>query len=106
MEKGQIETTIVLVLLLIVTFTLIFFVFNNFMGMSIFETQETGFGVSTPVGGIDFTEKINTDDKEIIKESSKANNFLKYSISIAFILFVIGYVAYLFYREYNKNKKK
>ena len=106
MKKGQIATTIVLVLLLIVAFTLIFLVFRNFTGMAMFESQETGLSVSTPMGDINFTEKINTEDKEIIKESSKANNFIKYAISIAFILLVIGYITYLFYREYNRNKRK
>jgi preprotein translocase subunit SecG len=106
MGKGQIATTIILVLLLIVAFTLIFLVFRNFIGMATLESQETELSVSTPVGNINFTEKINTEDKEIIKESSKANNFLKYSISIAFILLVVGYMTYLFYREYNRNKRK
>ncbi|MEK6925656.1 MAG: hypothetical protein AABW50_00095 [Nanoarchaeota archaeon] len=92
-KKSQTTILIIItsILLLTASILIIFTFFRGTVGYSL----DTEASVSTKVGNISFGEKIDVEDESIIKESARANNLIKYSISAvgfaaAFFLVILG----------------
>ena len=76
-DKGQLTTIfIILAVLLIVSLSLSFLFFRGSVG----EIEKISTGLESSKEGVKFGETIGTTNQNIIEESSKANNFVKYAI--------------------------